>query len=391
MENTIKNLLKISLFLLVGFHASAQAWKPAMEGLYPNQPYDMLSGFSVKFKHNLGGKDWMYGSFYDQDSVKRVIAYRENGRWNSLPFSFYKGSFVKDIEMYGDTLLIGGVFIQTKLDNDTLTFPSSTLLNWYNDSLWLGHAQIYSVDDMSIHGDSLLIWGEFFDTIQQKWYTQFLTTDGGVTWQYPLSIVHPTDTAPDWGAHARLEIVNGEIIMLNSGSPPGNPFRGLVRWDGLQWHSYGQGLFGGLARGFDFDFYNGELYMGGSFWQALYPQNPGNFIARWDGQQWHNLANGLDRQVIDLFPHDSLLYCHSDGVMFGDAYIPHLAAWDGSRWCGTPTGILAKNQQVMVLPTIPYSLLFIRQLRLTEILCRTSFILMATMQKEIVLFAAVGV
>ncbi len=31
MESTIKNLLKISLFLLLGFHASAQAWKPAME------------------------------------------------------------------------------------------------------------------------------------------------------------------------------------------------------------------------------------------------------------------------------------------------------------------------------------------------------------------------
>ncbi len=344
MESTIRNLLKISLFLLLGFHASAQAWKPAMEGIHPTQDFDYVTGFSIKFKHNLNGKDWIYGSYWDEDSIKRIAGYREGGKWVPLPISFYYGSYATDMEMYGDTLYISGSFGDIKLDIDTSkVFPVTGMLKWYKDSLWTAPLAVSGVIDMAVSGDTLLCWGGSYYNPPNIIYEIFMTTDGGVTWQYPYSVKYPIATNQNFGGYPRLEIVNGEIITIDNGSPPGYLFRGISRWDGQQWNSYGQGLLGNWASTYDFDFYNGELYMGGSFSQALYPQNPGNCIARWDGQQWHNLANGLDRQVIDLFPHDSLLYCHSDGVLFGDAYIPHLAAWDGSRWCGTPTGYFSQE------------------------------------------------
>ncbi|MDZ7847688.1 MAG: hypothetical protein U5L96_13480 [Owenweeksia sp.] len=173
-------------------------------------------------------------------------------------------------------------------------------------------------------------------------YTHFMTPDRGQTWQYPYSVVHPTESYADFGARANLEILpDGSIITLNNGSNGGSGFKGINRWDGQQWHSYGQGLYGGSSRAFDFEFYKGELYMGGTFNQYDYPQDPGNFIVRWDGNQWQGLANGTFGFVDDLFVHDSLLYCkiygdYSYNHRFGDAAIPYFAAWNGQQWCGTP-------------------------------------------------------
>ena len=331
---------------MVAFQSFAQLWKPAMEGIHPTQPYDIQSGFSVKFKHDLGGKDWMYGSFYDEDSIKRVIAYRKGGKWVPLPISFYKGSRAKDIDMYGDTLIIGGSFIDIKLDNDSSFYVyGSYLLKWYDDSLWLAPQEIVGVNDMTTSGDTLLIWGgSYYNPPVQVIYHVFMTPDAGQTWHYPYSVIHPTETTANFGgATPRIEIVNGEIITLNNGSPSGSPYRGISRWDGTQWHSYGQGIFGAWARAFDFDFYKGDTYMGGTFWKIDNPLNPGNFIARWDGNQWHNVGGGTDYSVFDIFTHDSLLYCYTNGTMFGDARIDHFAAWDGRQWCGTPTGYFSQE------------------------------------------------
>lgn len=72
------------------------------------------------------------------------------------------------------------------------------------------------------------------------------------------------------------------------------------------------------------------------------PQNPGNFIVRWDGNQWRQLATGImEGGASDVFVYDSILYCstfagHEDFHQFGDAFIPYFAGWDGNQWCGTP-------------------------------------------------------
>jgi hypothetical protein len=316
-----------------------------MEGLHPSQPENSLYGFTVKFKSDLGGKDWIYGSFYDEDSIKRVAGYREGGKWISLPINFYYGSYARDIEYHGDTLLIGGSFSDIRLDSDSSFFvQGSYLLKWFNDSLWAEPLSIVGAYDIATYGDTLLIWGASFNNPPSPIvFTQFMTEDGGQTWNYPYNIIHPTETTANFGAYPRIEIVNGEIITSNNGSPPGSNYKGVSRWDGNQWHAYGKGLSGAWSRCFDFDFYKGELIMGGTFSKFDSPDNPGDFIARWDGNKWNEMATGLDNHVIDLFAHDSLLYCHSNGVIFGDAYIPHFAAWDGSQWCGTSLGYFSQE------------------------------------------------
>ena len=292
------------------------------------------------------GRDWIYGGYWDEDSLRRTVAYREGGKWVPLPFSGYETSVASDLEMFGDTLYIVGGFGDIVIDGSSDTLPSTGVVKWHDDSLWTNRPNTITVGsrgDISTSGDSILIWGASYRNASQLIYTQFMSPDGGQTWQYPYSMIHPTDTIPDFGAEYRLEILdNGDILTINNGTSSGSKFKGLIRWDGQQWHTYGNGLHGAYSRVFDFEFYKDELYMGGSFSKEDIPNDPGRFIVRWDGIQWQEVGGGLIGFVDDLFVADSVLFARVDGGYsvdhrFGDAAIPYLAGWDGTQWCGTPT------------------------------------------------------
>lgn len=78
--------------------------------------------------------------------------------------------------------------------------------------------------------------------------------------------------------------------------------------------------------------------MGGSFNRSVYPVDPGDCVVEWNGASWNHMAGGANYTVIDLFTNDSLLFAVAPGASkFGDAWINSIAAWDGRRWCGTPS------------------------------------------------------
>ena len=332
--------------------AQRQNWTTEWKGFNERQ---LQGTFEIHFKANGPlGKDWIYGNYIDEDSLTRYVAYREGGRWKPLPFSGYYGGYATDLEMFGDTLFIAGAFGDMVLDKDSGLLPNTTILKYYLDSIWTAPSKILADGELSSKGDSLVVWASSYNNpSNQVIYDQFMTPDGGKTWQYPYGVVHPTETISAFGAVKRLEILdNGDILTLNSGGPSGNPYEGVARWDGQQWHGYGNGLYGGgYVAALDFDFYRGELYMGGTFSRidtyfgdtvGYTPKNPGNAIVRWDGSQWQELGGGiLEGGVYDIIVYDDVLYCqayagHWDYHLFGDAQIPFFAGWDGVQWCGTP-------------------------------------------------------
>jgi hypothetical protein len=331
--NTKTFLLLIGLVLTT--HTNGQQWVSAMEGLDPVQHYNW-AGVHLRFMFKGEGplgKDWVYGTFIDEDSVHRVAAYRENGKWNSLPFKVSSNSYCKDIIQYRDTMYILGSMIVTR-DSDNAYLGWTSIVKYYNDSVWILPTS-YRLLTGASSGDSLIVAGELglpTDTI----FPFAATYNGGQSWQYPFSVFHPTN-ASDFGAVAGVKIVNGDIVVINNGSSSGQLYKGLNRWDGQQWHPFGEGLFGAFARTFDFEVYQGEIYMGGTFHKMNDSRNPGNFIARWDGQQWHNVATGLNGFVIDLFEYDGILYCEQNEDLFGNVSISRFAGWNGQQWCGTPT------------------------------------------------------
>lgn len=340
----------------------SQNWKPVNQGLNNHQVGNNAQvGYRTQFKAERPlGKSWIYGTYLDEDSLRRCVSYREGGRWVHLPFSASYGSFASDIEVHHDTLWIIGDFQNVKFDGKPGNQGITTLIKYHNDSIWKAGTNFLLPIDMDIKGDSILVSGGVYHDSSFLIPVQYMSNDGGSNWSYPYSIIHPTnsflyDSVPDFGAKAKVSILdNGDILTLNYGSPNGSPFKGIARWDGSQWHSYGNGLFGGVlyCAVEDFVFYRGELHIGGTFSQiytwhgdttVVEMRNPGNGIARWDGNRWQGLAGGiLEGGVWDMFVYDDVLYCNTlagdpDYHLFGDAQIPYFSGWDGVQWCGTPT------------------------------------------------------
>lgn len=241
MEKVFRKLSKNRYFLILILFCSiasyAQNWKPAMGGLSPLQFGNWKDAFQIDFRtHGPMGKDWIYGGFWTEDSLRRCVAYREGGKWVPLPFSGYYGNYATDIDMYGDTLYISGNFDQVVLDGSSDTLPSTSVLKWFNDSIWIGNQNISFAWDIEVNGDTMIYaGGSFIKGSLTRIDEMFMTTDREKTWQYPYRIVHPTDTIPDFGAIYKVKILpDGDILTLNNGSPIGNAFRGISRWDGLQ-------------------------------------------------------------------------------------------------------------------------------------------------------------
>jgi hypothetical protein len=315
---------------------AAQQWVSALDGIYPTQ-WNYPDYYDIKFKSNLQGKDWIYGTWLDEDSVRRCVAYREGGKWVPLPITIAASglSKAKDIVMWGDTLLIGGQFGPAFSDLDTSQTYVSSMLKWWNDSLWSNPYFSY-VEKIDVLGDSILIWAGYASPTDTLGYLVF--KHDTLPWQNVGNPVHPTESWGDFGAFADLQIHNGQIYTINNGSPPNDStgWKGIVRWDGTQWHPYPCGMWGGWARATTLEFYKNELYMGGTFFTSDHPNNPGNGIVKWDGTKWTGMGGGVNGFVIDLFLHDSMLYSFTSDSGFADAPISYFAAWDGHQWCGTP-------------------------------------------------------
>jgi WD40 repeat protein len=111
----------------------------------------------------------------------------------------------------------------------------------------------------------------------------------------------------------------------------------IARWDGAQWHPLGSGMSGGynpyvsaLAVGLD-----GSLYAGGAFTTAGGVTT--NNIARWDAgtSSWHPLGSGMDiyGAVYALaFGPDGSLYAGGRFYTAGGAAANYIARWDGAQW-----------------------------------------------------------
>ena len=203
----------------------------------------------------------------------------------------------------------------------------------FGDSVWTSPDYFGFIFDFATDGDSLLVYTSGY--LDSNFFTRshVLKPGKSAIWQNPYTIPHPTDSTSYFGAQRRVEFWKGDIITINNISS--GHFGGLARWDGQQWHGYGDGVRGGFSSTFDLAFYRDELYMSGSFTKAESPLNPGEFIARWDGAKWNEVGGGLQTGVRHLFVYDDLLYCHAVQSGYGDANIPYLAAWDGHQWCGT--------------------------------------------------------
>lgn len=91
--------------------------------------------------------------------------------------------------------------------------------------------------------------------------------------------------------------------------------------------------------------FQGELIVGGTFLAA--GQNATANIARWDGQEWRPVGEGLSQDglygpvVGDLVAWENSLYASGRFTRSGKRPLPGLARWDGAQW--RPVGVPPKD------------------------------------------------
>jgi len=115
----------------------------------------------------------------------------------------------------------------------------------------------------------------------------------------------------------------------------------VARWDGQTWSPLGEGL-GGIAHALAVwdDGTGPALYVGGQFTSA--GGLPANRIAKWDGQTWSPVGAGMNQTVSHLIVFDDgrgggpALYAAGGFTMAGGQPANRIARWDGQNW--TPLG-----------------------------------------------------
>ena len=128
----------------------------------------------------------------------------------------------------------------------------------------------------------------------------------------------------------------------------GIPANNIARWDGTTWENLGPGIPhpGGMSlssvRSLQAGLHNGQpaLFVGGFFQEA--GGAPGNQIARWDGQNWFRLGDGIGTGA-GL----TAMAWFDDGTGGGPALYAGgptattlgVSRWDGASWSGLGTGL----------------------------------------------------
>ena len=103
---------------------------------------------------------------------------------------------------------------------------------------------------------------------------------------------------------------------------------GLMRWNGDKWVQISGLLTGDLIPGgWSLEFYNGQLYSGGSSVGYNSAGDSLHFIARWDGENWMPVESGTNSTVLALSVYQDTLYAGGAFTLAGGDSAFYLSKW----------------------------------------------------------------
>lgn len=194
-------------------------------------------------------------------------------------------------------------------------------------------------------GPALFAAGNFSSPVQGigRWNGATWWSLGGVFGDVQTLAVHDDGSGPALYAAGGFTHIGGVAAA------------GIARWDGGAWSPVGAGITSSGGRIFALavhDAGNGpQLHAGGSF-AEMGGQAAAN-VARWDGLQWHPLGSGVFGAVHALGSFDegsgALLYVGGSFSLAGGHPAHGLARWDGTAWT-IPAGELGVQAPSGILP-----------------------------------------
>jgi len=230
---------------------------------------------------------------------------------------------------YNGDLIVGGGFDHVDWDGEWLYTGNVAGLGpsgWYPIA---GYGGSNNVIDLAVW-DGQLVAGGAFHGMQGNYDLDYLARWDGSTWSsFSASGNDEID-----GMVKAIAVFQGELYIGGSfWTIGGKPVEKMARWDGVEWQPVGEEVWSALIYGYgpiSFAVYNGALFVGGGFRLGAPWWTDG--IMRWDGASWSVCGAGLNNSVIDLERIDDgvseKLYA-AGAFSLADGYIDSrgIAAW----------------------------------------------------------------
>jgi trimeric autotransporter adhesin len=264
--------------------------------------------------------------------------------WNcDTPVNVFNGSFgsVNDFIEFNGELFITGTFVFS--NNQVL----NSIAKW-NGVEWEGFGSGLKYNNNSIgRGNSLKVIDNSlyvvggFDSCAGLACNSAAKFDG-VNWSAVNNLPRFNPNSNNFLSD--IEKFNGDLYVTGNFYDPsdlnGDLWR-IARFDGQNWvpvRNGVKGTFGGVGRML---VANNLLYLGGNFTLSQNPTNPGNAIAAFDGVNWIDLGGGIEStglpHVWDMKFHNNKLYVCGNFTKAGGVNADKVAYWDGINWFSLDT------------------------------------------------------
>ncbi len=323
--------------------------------LYVGGKFDQVDGITVNNVARWDGKNWSALG----DGVTGCVPESYNIINNTL---FGCDLDVHALTVDGDNLYVGGSFQQTgnkkALRLAKWNMTTQTWSNFFDGFNFGAPRKVWSV---TVDGEKVYV-----GTLQfGKNNPRFLTSDevalpywNGTKWDDldPKGDNGSVGHLVDNGVFSTAKTSNGIFF----GGYNGVGFGTIMRWDKTQKMLLPLG--GPKANGLDNLVYsiasdqNGNIYAGGDFIFAGGKRV--NHIAKWDGEKWSSIGNGVPRRVYAVgVSEDNAVYICEDPDPSNKNVFPYayeIKKWDGSDWVniayvnGTLNGITFNNNAMYV-------------------------------------------
>ena len=339
--------------------------------------------------------DYLYNT--NSDSAIKNIARWDGNEWHNLGSG--RNRTVCTLTNYDGDLIVGGIFDDETQGSCPPMYINDSILRW-NGETWslmtaMGNPLIAFIYSLNVWNGELYAGGFFFGESE----IHHLARYEGYGWSEVGGGTYDPDYTAEV---LTLSDFNNDLVVgggfTNVGSIQGPPAAGLALWDNVNWDPIGNPFYDGrrVNRIFTSSCVIGEnLYVGGMFKRvgpdiecrnlAVYgPCGPGgtmawsdeiligyddignecmilsveefngdlivggffdeingvsvNHIARWDGNEWLPLGDGMtsddteNTRVHDLFVYEGDLYAGGYFTSAGSSSAINLAKWDGSEW-----------------------------------------------------------
>ena len=339
--------------------------------------------------------------YFKDNAILNSVVGRINGEWNNLNYGVYYSVGNLELGKKGETYATGVV---TAINYNVLATnplaPSFNIVYW-NGTQWVTIASSFvgtTINDICVAPDGSVYATGLFSSIDGVAAVNIAKYDGS-TWS-PLSTGLDND-----GLHVSVA-ANGDLYAGGKFHTAGGvPAYHIARWDGSSWHKLGayagfndevysiaiskdgktvyvggiftdqysrsssamlriakytvsSDTFSAMGNGFNSTVSeviispSNYVYAGGGF--TLSGIAPMNYISKWNGSTWEQLANGLSGGAVLSFAisNKGNIIAVGDFTSNGDISMKGIALWNGSSWTNLDIIIYPGNSSVQPLTVL---------------------------------------